>query len=161
MGKFQTFCKFYQGALTIIFQVYSDKKLKKIWLNFFSSFSSRPSLLYSQLSPCGRHAITTTPLIRTPSSLLRTATKSPCENYRHLTETNSRYYGLSLLRTYGHLSRSRQQKFCCSNFRQNGYKSASFDIQAQVPQIITYFFLFFSSSLSLWLKSEHSASRLT
>ena len=45
-----------------MFQVYSSKKLKNIWLNFFSSFSSavssRPSLLYSQLSPCGRHAIT-------------------------------------------------------------------------------------------------------
>ena len=48
---------------------------------------------YSQLSPCGHPAITDTPIIRT-------AAKSPAKiNYRRLTEINSRYYGLSLMRT--------------------------------------------------------------
>ena len=48
---------------------------------------------YSQLSPCGHPAITDTPIIRT-------AAKSPAKtNYRCLTEINSRYYELSLMRT--------------------------------------------------------------
>ena len=48
---------------------------------------------YSQLPPCGHLAITDTPL-------LQTAAKSPAKlSYRRLTEINSRYYGLSLLRT--------------------------------------------------------------
>ena len=48
---------------------------------------------YSQLSPCGHPAITDTPIIRT-------AAKSPAKiNNRRLTEINSRYYGLSLMRT--------------------------------------------------------------
>ena len=46
-----------------------------------------------QLSPCGHLAITDTPI-------LRTAAKSSAKiNNRRLTEINSRYYGLSLLRT--------------------------------------------------------------
>ena len=48
---------------------------------------------YSQLSPCGHLAIKFTPQTRT-------AAKLPSVNfYRRLTETISRYYGLSLLRT--------------------------------------------------------------
>ena len=48
--------------------------------------------LYSQLSPCGHPAITDTPITRTVA-------KSPAKtNYRRLTEINSRYYGLSLMR---------------------------------------------------------------
>ena len=48
---------------------------------------------YSQLSPCGHPAITNTPIIRT-------AAKSPAKtSCRRLTEINSRYYGLSLMRT--------------------------------------------------------------
>ena len=48
---------------------------------------------YSQLSPCGHLAITDTPIIRT-------AAKSQAKiKYRRLTEINSRYYGLSLMRT--------------------------------------------------------------
>ena len=48
---------------------------------------------YSQLSPCGHLAITDTPIIQT-------AAKSPAKiEYIRLTETNSRYYGLLLLRT--------------------------------------------------------------
>jgi len=48
---------------------------------------------YSQLLPCGHLAITNT-LIKW------TAAKSPAKtNYRHLTEINSCYYGLSLMRT--------------------------------------------------------------
>ena len=57
----------------------------------------------SQLSPCGHLAITDTPLIRTTP-------ESPAK-IRHLTETNSRYCAISLLRTYGHLSRSLQHCF--------------------------------------------------
>ena len=48
---------------------------------------------YSQLSPCAHLAITDTPI-------KRTAVKSQEKpNYRRLTEINSRYYGLSLMRT--------------------------------------------------------------
>ena len=51
------------------------------------------SSAYSQLSPCGHPAITDTPIIRT-------AAKSPAKiNNRRLTEINSRYYRLSLMRT--------------------------------------------------------------
>ena len=57
----------------------------------------------SQLSPCGHLAITDTPLIRTTP-------ESPAK-IRHLTETNSRYCAISLLRTYGHLSLSLQHSF--------------------------------------------------
>ena len=53
----------------------------------------RFSSTYSQLSPCGHLALTDNPIIRT-------AAKSPAKtNYRRLTKINSRYYGLSLLRT--------------------------------------------------------------
>ena len=48
---------------------------------------------YSQLPPCGYLPITHSPIIRT-------AAKSPAKiNYRRLTKINSRYFGLSLLRT--------------------------------------------------------------
>ena len=48
---------------------------------------------YSQLSPWGCHAITDTPIIRA-------TTKSQAKiNCRHLIEINSRYYGLSQIRT--------------------------------------------------------------
>ena len=39
------------------------------------------------------------------------STEIPGESYRRLTEINSRYYGLSLLRTYGHFIRSRRRNF--------------------------------------------------
>ena len=49
--------------------------------------------VYSQLWFCRHPAITNTPI-------KRTAAKSPTKTYyRRLTETNSRYYGLSLMRT--------------------------------------------------------------
>ena len=49
--------------------------------------------VFSQLSTCGHPAITDTPIIRT-------AAKSRSKiNYRRLTEINSWYYGLSLMRT--------------------------------------------------------------
>ena len=61
------------------------------WLIFDASckiFST-----YSQLSPCGHPAITNT-------TIIRTAAKSPAKtSCRRLTEINSRYYGLSLMRT--------------------------------------------------------------
>ena len=49
--------------------------------------------MYSQLSPCGHPAITDTPIIRTADKFQAKI------NYRHLTEINTRYYGLSLQRT--------------------------------------------------------------
>ena len=48
---------------------------------------------YSQLPPCGHPAITDTPIIRTADKFRAKI------NYRHLTEINSRYYGLSPQRT--------------------------------------------------------------
>ena len=48
---------------------------------------------YSQLSPYRHPAITDTPLIQTA------VTSQANINYRRLTEINSRYYGLSLMRT--------------------------------------------------------------
>ena len=51
---------------------------------------------YSQLSPRGHHTITDTLIIRT-------AAKSPAKiEYRRVTEINSRYYGLSLLKGQYH-----------------------------------------------------------
>ena len=55
------------------------------WCNFCGS--------YSQFSPCGHLAITDTPIKRTAAK----SQEKP--NYRRLTEINSRYYGLSLMRT--------------------------------------------------------------
>ena len=48
--------------------------------------------------------VQSTPALRTPSynghPIIRTAAKSPAKtNYRRLTEINSRYYGISLLKT--------------------------------------------------------------
>ena len=53
---------------------------------------------YSQLPPCGHLTITD-------------SSKIPGESYRRLTEINSRYYGLSLLRTYEHFIRSQRHNF--------------------------------------------------
>ena len=50
-------------------------------------------LQYSQLSTCGQPALTDTPI-------KQTVAKSPAKTkYRRLSETNSRYYGLSLKKT--------------------------------------------------------------
>ena len=49
--------------------------------------------VYSQLWPCSHPAITDTPIKRT------TANSPAKTNYISLTEINSRYYGLSLMRT--------------------------------------------------------------
>ena len=62
---------------------------------FFKSYtaSSNNIAKYSELSPCGHPAITDTQLIWTEA-------KSPAKtDYRRLTEINSHYYGLSLMRT--------------------------------------------------------------
>ena len=50
-------------------------------------------LITVRLSPCGHPAITDTPIIRTADKFRAKI------NYRHLTEINSRYYGLLLQRT--------------------------------------------------------------
>ena len=50
-------------------------------------------------------------------------------------------------------------QFYCFNSHYDGHQSASFDILVELSQIVIYFFLSFSSSLSLWLKSAES--RLT
>ena len=92
--------------------------LSRAALNFLYIYDNRRSLNvfpgYSQLSPCGHPAITDTPIIRT-------AAKSPAKiNYRRLTKINSRYYGLSLMRTLTrgpHSVRNKgswlYQTFCC------------------------------------------------
>ena len=60
---------------------------------FFPACPPFVNTVYSQLSPCGHPAITDTPIIWT-------AAKFPAKiNYRYLTEINSRYYGLPLMRT--------------------------------------------------------------
>ena len=70
---------------------------------------------YSQLSPCGHPAITDTPI-------KRTAAKSPAKtNYRRLTEINSHYYGLSLIRTL--------TQGPCSVL----YKGSSLYVKAELP----------------------------
>ena len=67
-------------------------KVKILLLCFVLALQILSFLVYSQLSPCGR-LVMDTPIVRT-------ATKSSAKiNYRRLTEINSRYYGLSLLRT--------------------------------------------------------------
>ena len=93
---------------------------------------------YSQLSPRGHLSVMDTPIIRTPAESL-------AKNYRHFDWNKP-----PTLQTYRHLSWSRHE-----------YQSAPFDILAELSQFIIYFFLFLSSSLSLWLKSEHSDSLLT
>ena len=63
-----------------------------------TNFSRLPRYVYSQLPPCRHLAITD-------------SSKIPGESYRRLTEINSRYYGLALLRTYGHFIRSQRHNF--------------------------------------------------
>ena len=69
-------------------------KFCKFWfLSSGISCISTSFLWYSQLPPCGHPTITDTWIIRT-------AAKSQAKiNYRCLTEINSRYYGLLLMRT--------------------------------------------------------------
>ena len=59
--------------------------------------------------------IQSTPALRTPRyyghPAITDSSKIPGESYRRLTEINSRYYGLSLLRTYGHFIRSQRHNF--------------------------------------------------
>ena len=81
---------------------FCDEFLKTYFLSM-PKLSNEKSLLvvlskYSQLPPCGHLAITD-------------SSKIPGESYRRLTEINSRYYGLSLLRTYGHFIRSQRHNF--------------------------------------------------
>ena len=56
-----------------------------------------------------------TPALRTPRyyghPAITDSSKIPGESYRRLTEINSHYYGLSLLRTYGHFIRSQRHNF--------------------------------------------------
>ena len=58
----------------------------------------------SQLPPCGHLALLRHPAITDSSKILG-------KSYRRLTEINFRYYGLSLLRTYGHFIRSQRHNF--------------------------------------------------
>ena len=53
--------------------------------------------MYSRLLPSGHQAITDTRLMRT-----RAPPPPPGETLKEMTETNSRYYGLSLLWKCGH-----------------------------------------------------------
>ena len=58
------------------------------------------------------YPLQSTPALRTPRyyghPAITDSSKIPGESYRRLTEINSRYYGLSLLRTYGHFIRSQR-----------------------------------------------------
>ena len=101
-----------------------------------------------------RSKVQSTLALRTPCYYGHPANADSCwipgENYRHLTETNlTKPLSVPTVQFY------------CSNSRYNGHQSASFDILAELSQNIIYFFLFFSSCLPLWLKSEQSDSRLT
>jgi len=78
------------------------------------------------------------------------------KNYRYLTGTNSRYYGISLLRTYRHLSRSRQHTFNqrLLTFRQNYLKlyfiPSSFSLCLRSATLVekgTYFWFQFNMIL--------------
>ena len=64
---------------------------------------------------CWSFRIRSTPALRTPRyyghPAITDSSKIPGESYRRLTEINSRYYGLSLLRTYGHFIRSQRHNF--------------------------------------------------
>ena len=62
------------------------------FMYIFNWWTAYP-FVFSQLSTCGHPAITDTPIIRTSA-------KSRSKiNYRRVTEINSWYYGLSLMRT--------------------------------------------------------------
>ena len=75
----------------------------------------------SQLSPLpilrrrSKIRVQSTPALRTPRyyghPAITDRSEIPVESYKRLTEINSRYYGLSLLQTYGHFIRSQ-----CHNF---------------------------------------------
>ena len=62
-----------------------------------------------------QYVLQSTPALRTPRyyghPAITDSSKIPGESYRRLTEINSRYYGLSLLRTYGHFIRSQRHNF--------------------------------------------------
>ena len=64
---------------------------------------------------------------------------------RRLTEINSRYYGLSLLRTYGHFIRSQRHNFVLLS-RYSGHRAASWNICRHIKCI--FFFSFLRLSLS-------------
>ena len=74
----------------------------------------RSSAVRNKLCPmCNR--VQSTPTLRTPRfyghPAITDSSKIPGESYRRLTEINSRYYGLSLLRTYGHFIGSQRHNF--------------------------------------------------
>ena len=108
---------------------------------------------YSQLALSGHLAVTNTPLIRTAAESAAKITDIWLKQTPIITD--SRYYGLT--DTFLGLDST----ILLFYSRYNGHQSAFLDILAELSQIIIYFFLFFSSSLSLWLKSELSDSRLT
>ena len=73
------------------------------------------SHLYQYLPWISVIHLQSTPASRTPRyyghPAITDSGKIPGESYRRLTEINSRYYGLSLLRTYGHFIRSQRHNF--------------------------------------------------
>ena len=70
-----------------------DKLLELVKALRKKACSGKCAILYNLFSLCGHSGITDTPI-------KRTVAKSPAKaNYRRLTEINSRYYGLSLIRT--------------------------------------------------------------
>ena len=67
------------------------------------------------LSTSTTFLLQSTPALRTPRyyghPAIMDSSKILGESYRRLTEINSRYYGLSLIRTYGHFIRSQRHDF--------------------------------------------------
>ena len=130
---------------TIIFStIISRKRSSYCWIinNYWmrlsktSWFVSGEQINYSQLPPCGHLAITD-------------SSKIPGESYRRLTEINSRYYGLSLLRTYGHFIRSQRHNFIVFSL-----------VIADTEQHQVYFFCFLRLSLS-FLTPRQNAMRMS
>ena len=77
-------------GLSVFGQIFAFTKLH---LNTKSPNSCSTLILYySRISPCGHLTITDTPLMRTRAS-------PPAKRIKKMTETNSRFYGLSLLGT--------------------------------------------------------------
>ena len=96
-----------------------------------------------------------TPPLRTPRyyghPAITDRSKIPGESYRCLTEINSRYYGLSLLRTYRHFIRSQRHNFSFLS-RYSGHRAASWNICTHIKSIFSAFWdclcLFWSISAS-------------
>ena len=94
------------------------------------------------------NGIQSTPALRTPRyyehPAITDSSKIPGESYRRLTEINSHYYGLSLLRTYGHFIPSQRHNFIVFSLGYSGHRAASWNIYTHIKSIFSAFCLFWS-----------------